>query len=60
MQLNVSPTYAEPKAGGRVRRGERMKASFFDEGYAREEERAGKTFGESDGEGEGVGKGRGC
>jgi hypothetical protein len=32
VQENVSPTYAEPKAGGRVRSGERMKASFLGEG----------------------------
>jgi len=32
VQENISPTYAEPKAGGRVRSGERMKASFFVEG----------------------------
>lgn len=60
VQLNVSPTYADPKAGGRVRRGESMKESFFEEGYAREEEGAGKVFGESDGEAAGVGSGRGC
>jgi hypothetical protein len=28
VHANVSPTYAFPKAGGRVSRGERMKASF--------------------------------
>jgi len=32
VQENVSPTYAEPKAGGRVRSGERMKASFLVDG----------------------------
>lgn len=37
-----------------------MKASVFEEGYAREEEGAGKEFGESDGEAAGVGNGRGC
>jgi hypothetical protein len=29
---NVSPTYAEPKAGGSVRRGERTKESGLSEG----------------------------
>lgn len=60
VQENVSPTYAEPKAGGSVRRGERMKASFLVEGYAREAEGEGKTAGEALGDGEGVGRGRGC
>jgi hypothetical protein len=32
VQEKVSPTYALPKAGGRVRRGERMNASFLVEG----------------------------
>lgn len=32
VQLNVSPTYAFPNAGGRVRRGERAKASDGAEG----------------------------
>jgi hypothetical protein len=32
VQENVSPTYADPNVGGRVRRGERMKAFGFDEG----------------------------
>lgn len=47
-----SPTYAEPKAGGRVSIGERIKASGFEEGYAREADRAGEA---EFGEGEGIG-----
>jgi hypothetical protein len=35
VQEKVSPTYAEPKAGGSVRSGERMKASFFVDGLER-------------------------
>lgn len=60
VQLNVSPTYAEPKAGGSVRSGERMKASGLVDGYARDAEGAGKVVGVSLGEAAGVGKGRGC
>lgn len=57
VQENVSPTYAEPKAGGRVRRGERMNGSGLDEGYAREAEGVGTLDGEEIGEGKGVGRG---
>jgi hypothetical protein len=55
VQENDSPTYADPKAGGRVRRGESMKGSFFEEGYASDAEDVGNTVRESVGEGEGVG-----
>lgn len=60
VQENVSPTYADPKAGGSVRSGERMKASGLGDGYARDAEGAGKVVGESAGEATGVGSGRGC
>jgi hypothetical protein len=56
VQENDSPTYADPKAGGSVRSGESMKASFLGEGYASEADGVGKAFGESLGEGEGVGR----
>ena len=57
VQENVSPTYAEPKAGGRVRRGERTKESAMEEGNAREVDWLGNIEGESLGEGDGVGSG---
>jgi hypothetical protein len=57
VQENVSPTYADPNAGGSVRRGDRMKASFWVEGQASDAEAAGNTFGESVDEGGGVGRG---
>lgn len=53
----VSPTYADPKAGGSVRRGESTKASDLEEGNANEEDWLGNTGGESEGDGEGVGSG---
>lgn len=56
VQLNVSPTYADPNTGGKVRRGERMKFEGSGEGYEREAEGAGrKRLG--GGEGDGVGSG---
>lgn len=54
---NVSPTYAEPKAGGRVRSGESMKESFSGVGYASDAKVVGKTDGEPSGVGAGVGRG---
>lgn len=57
VQLNVSPTYAEPKAGGSVRSGERMKESLLVDGYAKDAAGAGKVDGEDMGEGDGVGRG---
>lgn len=60
VQLNVSPTYAEPNAGGRVRRGERINAEGVVEGYARDAEGAGMVADGLLGEADGVGSGRGC
>lgn len=57
VQEKDSPTYADPKAGGRVRSGDRMKASFLEEGYASDADVVGKTFGDSLGDGDGVGRG---
>jgi hypothetical protein len=57
VQENVSPTYADPNAGGSVRSGERMKESFLGEGYARDAEGVGKVEGDPPGEGDGVGRG---
>jgi hypothetical protein len=54
---NVSPTYAEPKAGGRVRRGERTKESGLSEGNDNEADWLGYIEGLSVGEGDGVGSG---
>jgi hypothetical protein len=36
VQENVSPTYALPNAGGKVRSGEMRKESAFEDGYARD------------------------
>jgi len=57
VQLNVSPTYADPKAGGSVSSGERMKESLLIDGYARDAAGAGKVDGEDRGVGAGVGRG---
>lgn len=53
VQLNVSPTYAFPNSGGRVRRGDREKASLGAEGYAREAERGIECASVDEGEGGG-------
>ena len=45
-----------------MRRGERIKASSWEEGYAKEADGAGKVLGVSSAEGEGAGveRGKGC
>ena len=51
---NVSPTYAEPNAGGSVSSGDRIKDASSDDGYASDAVGLGKPM---FGVGEGVGNG---